>query len=100
VKLGFVEDLLGDRIVATGRIEHALVVAAADRKAEDNSLLVESVEYSIVEFDGLIDDAIRVDPTDAVTFADLRIEQGSILRCVDLDVGAAEANQFLDLAPQ
>jgi hypothetical protein len=34
-----------------------------------------------------------------VTFADLRIEQGSILRCVDLDVGVAEANQFLDLAP-
>src|SRR5262249_36578034 len=88
------EDLLGDPIVAAGRIEHALVVAPADVDAERHPGV--SIDDRVVELHGCRQHLVRIAPALAVAVADLLVEQRRVLRGVDLNVLAAEAPQLRD----
>ena len=80
--------LLRDAIVPARRVEHALVVAAADVDAERHAGV--AVDDRVVQLDAGVEQAIRIAPALPVAFADLLVEERRILRCVNLDVLASE----------
>src|SRR5579863_10608078 len=55
-----------------------------------------AANHRVVHFDGKIEQAVGIVAALAVAFANLRIDQGGVLRRVDLNVGAAETNKFGD----
>ena len=97
-EVGAAEDLLRDRVVAAAGVVLALVVAPAEVDAEGDAGMV--ADHGVVEFDAAVEQPVRVVAALAVALADGRVEQPGILRRVELDVGAAEADQFGDLGAQ
>ena len=88
MEAGAREDLSRDPVVAAGRVEHALVIAAADVDAEGDAGV--PADDRVVELDARVEHLVRIAAALAVAFADRLVEQRGVLRRVDLDVGAAE----------
>ena len=89
------EDLLSDAVVAARRVEHALVVAAADVDAEGHARV--AVDDRVVELDAGVEHLVGIAAALPIALADRLVEQRGVLRSVDLHVLAAEAPQLVDL---
>ena len=85
-----------DPVVAAGRVEHALVIAAADVDAERHAGM--ALDDRVVQLDGGVEHPIGIAAALAVALANRLVEQPGVLRRVDLDVLAAEPRQLGDLA--
>src|SRR5437660_9486719 len=96
-EVGLLKDARNRLIVAAG-IESALVVTATDMHAEGDARM--AVDDGVVHFDAGVDDLVGVVAALAIAFAYLGVEQSGVLGRVDLDIGAAQANQFLDFMPR
>jgi hypothetical protein len=96
IELRATEDLLCDPVVAAGRVEHALVVTAADVNAERDARV--ALDDRVVELHRRREQRVRVAAALAVTLADRLVEERRVLRRVDLDVLAAESFELRDLA--
>ena len=92
------EHLLCDPIVPARGVEHALAVAATDMDAEGDAGM--AVDDGVVELDARVQQAIRIAAALPVSVADRLVEQGGVLRRVDLHVLASKAPQFFDFAPR
>src|SRR5713226_3295088 len=95
------ESLLEDarnRLVVTFGVVLALVVAAADVEPKGHARM--ALDDRIVELDAAVDQLLGVAPPLTVALPHGRVEEGSVLRRVDLYVRAAEADQLIHLAPR
>src|SRR5260370_15928468 len=95
MKPGPAEDGRYGFVIATG-VESAVVVAPAYMDGKGDTGMV--ADNGIVHFDTDIDHLIRVAAALAIALAHLRIEQRGVLGRVDLDVGAAQAREFIHFA--
>src|SRR5204863_185729 len=91
------EHSLADGLVAAARVEHRLIVAAADMETEADAGMV--ADDGVVHLDAGIDEPFGIAPALTVPFPDRRVEERRVLGRVDLDVGAAQPGQLFDLAP-
>src|ERR1700674_1168517 len=85
-----------DRLLVPLGVELALVVATADVESKGDAGV--ALDDGVVELDAAVDQLLGVAPSLPVAFPHRRVQEGSVLRRVDLDIGAAEANQLVDLA--
>src|SRR5579859_204581 len=86
-----------DRLIVAFGVELALVVAAAHMESEGDSRI--ALDDRVVELDAAVDQLLGVAPALPVALAHGRVEKRPILRRVDLDVCAPEADELVDLAP-
>src|ERR1700674_850513 len=86
-----------DRLVVAFGVELALVVATADVESKGHTRV--ALDDGVVELDTAVDQLFRVAPALPVTLAHRGVEERPVLRPVDLDIRAAEANQLLHLPP-
>src|SRR5207302_9265686 len=82
--------------VAALRVVLALVVAAADVHPERHPGM--AGDDRVVHLDALVQQLIGIAAAPPVTLAQIAVEQGSVLWCIDLYIRAAEAAELLDLA--
>ena len=57
-------------------------------------------DHRVIHLDREIKKLVGIVSALTVAFPQLRIEQGGVLRRVDLNISTAETDQFLDLIPQ
>ncbi len=81
-----------DRSVITGGVELTLIISPAHVESEEDSGL--AADHRIIHFDGEVEQSVRVIAALAVSLADLGVDQGGVLRRIDLNVSAAQTNQF------
>ncbi len=89
---------LGDRAVVSRGVELALIVSAAEMQSKDNSGMV--ADHRIVHLDREIEQAVGIIAALPVPLPQLRIKQRGVLRRIDLNVRAAQANQLLHFSAQ
>ena len=86
-----------DRLIVAFGVELALVVATADVETKGHTRVV--LDDRVVELDTAVDQLLRVAPPLPVALANGGVEERPVLRRVDLDICAAEANQLVHLPP-
>src|ERR1700686_2164066 len=93
-----VAENLRDGTVVAGGVKLALIVSPAQVQTEHNSRMI--TDHRVIHLDREIKKLVGIVSALTVAFAQLRIEQGGVLRRVDLNVSTAETDQFLDFIPQ
>src|SRR6266852_6074962 len=91
LEFGLTEDF-GDRSVIARGVELALIVSPAQVQAKQDAGM--TANHSVIHLDGEIEEAVGITAPLLVALADLGIDQGGILRRVDLNVRAAQSEQF------
>src|SRR5882672_3676423 len=83
---------LRDRTVIARGVELALVIPPAQVEAKQNTGM--AADHRVIHLDGEIKQAVGIISSLPVPLADLGIDQGSVLRGVNLNVRAAQSNQL------
>src|SRR6266853_550085 len=91
LEFGLTEDFRNRGVIARG-VELALIVSPAQVQAEQDTGM--TANHSVIHLDGEIEEAVGIIAPLPVALADLGIDQGGILRRVDLNVRAAQSEQF------
>jgi len=97
LKLGVAENFRDGPVIAGG-VKLALIVAPAQMQSERDPRML--TDDSVVHLDGQIEQAVGIVAALPVSFAEFRIQQCSVLRRIDLNIGAPQANQLLHLVAQ
>ncbi|MEZ4521501.1 MAG: hypothetical protein R3A46_07650 [Thermomicrobiales bacterium] len=72
--------------------------AAAEVDAEVDARMF--ADHRVIQLDAAVEQCVGVIPALSIAFTDLRVEQGGVLRRVDLDVRAAEPDEIRRPGPE